>query len=293
MALLNVKKSTALALASVVVTFSSCFDSHKAVADDPANSDESSASSTKESEESMKFIEPPPPPADQSDPGEREAAASRGNCWDMLKGLVAAPSKNKGETLTALVPAYDLTHSGLVLGMTTVSHPTFFFYVPHSAKFSGKFVLQDEANHTLYQRPVSLAGTPGVIKVALSSTAPHLAINKRYHWYLNVYCQAEQPPIFVEGWVKRTAITPTLKGQLAKATQQKRAVLYAANGLWFDAITTVAELRSANPGNVTLVHEWVSLLHSVGLDAIASKPLKFPEPKAQEVGASLPLRGHH
>jgi len=182
------------------------------------------------------------------------------------------------------VPIYGAQQSKLVLGLTTTSRPIFYFYVPHSTRFSSDFVLQDEADHTIYQQPVSLSGTPGVVKVALLSTAPPLAIGKRYHWYLNVYCQSKQPPIFVEGWVKRTSISPTLRGQLAKATQHKRAVLYAENGLWFDALASVAELQGISHRNAP---EWISLLRSVGLDAIASKPLKSIKPGAQQRSASL------
>ena len=68
-------------------------------------------------------------------------------------------------------------------------------------------------------------------------------------------------------------MNPTLMSQLKNATPRQRVTLYATNGFWHDALTTLAELRSANPGDATLSRDWVSLLHSVGLDAIATEPI--------------------
>ena len=205
----------------------------------------------------------PPPPDDINAPGNRVGGGKRG-CESMQQ-----PATSSEKLLTALVPVYKSTDAGLVLGLTTTSHPTFWFYVPYVTTVSAEFVLQNEAGQTVYQSPVSLSGTPGVVSLSLPSTASPLEIGKRYHWYFNVYCNPQQPPVFVDGWIKRTELNPALKSQLEKATPKQRVALYATHGIWHEALTASAELRHLDPKRT----DWVAMLEAVGLSDIASEPI--------------------
>ncbi len=129
-------------------------------------------------------------------------------------------------------------------------------------------MLQDEAQQTVYNSPVTLSKTPGIVRITLPSTAAPLAVGKRYHWYFNIYCQAQQPPIFVHGWIQKVTLNSTIKSQLDTATPQQRVALYAANGIWYDALTASAELLRLVPNS----HEWDALLKAIGLNHIASEP---------------------
>ena len=205
----------------------------------------------------------PDPPDDINAPGNRTAGGKRG-CENM-KQL----SASKEKLLTALVPVYRPKGSGLVLGLTTAPNPTFWFYVPYLPTLAAEFVLQDAAGQTVYQTPVTLSGPPGVVSLSLPSTASPLEIGKRYHWYFNIYCQPQQPPVFVDGWIKRDSLNPALKSQLHKATPTQRVALFAAKGIWYDALTASAELRRTDPKHT----DWAALLQTVGLDNIASEPM--------------------
>jgi hypothetical protein len=171
--------------------------------------------------------------------------------------------------LTALVPVYKSKDSGVVLGLTTASHPTFWFYVPYVTTVSAEFVLQNETGKTVYQSPVSLSGVPGVVSLSLPSTASPLEIGKRYRWYFNVYCNPQQPPVFVDGWIKRTELNPALKSQLETAAPKQRVALYATHGIWYEALTASAELRHLDPKRT----DWAAMLQAVGLSDIASEPI--------------------
>lgn len=207
----------------------------------------------------------PPPPAGIEKPGQRSDAGSRGDCEDINKQL----NQSQEKPLTALVPVYGFPDSELVYGATTASHPTFWFYVPYSPPFTAEFVLQDEAQQTIYQAPVSLSGSIGVVSFPLPSTASQLKIGERYRWYFNVYCQPEEPPVYVSGWVQRVALSPALSSRLQKATLRERVALYASQGFWYDALTASAELRRNNPKDA----DWFALLQTVDLSNIASEPI--------------------
>ncbi|MGF1938966.1 MAG: DUF928 domain-containing protein [Nostoc sp. ChiQUE02] len=206
----------------------------------------------------------PPPPDDINAPGNRVGGGKRG-CENIDKQLTTSKEK----LLTALVPVYQFPNAELVFGLTITSHPTFWFYVPDVTTFSTEFVLQNEAGQTVYQRPVSLSGTPGVVSISLPSTASSLEIGKRYHWYFNIYCHQQQPPVFVDGWIKRVEPNAVLKSQLETATPKQRVALYATNGIWYESLTVAAELRRIDPKRT----DWTTILQAVGLNNIVSEPI--------------------
>ncbi|MDZ8189161.1 MAG: DUF928 domain-containing protein [Nostoc sp. ChiSLP02] len=206
----------------------------------------------------------PPPPDDIGAPGNRTAGGKRG-CENMNKQLPTIKEKR----LTALVPVYSSLNAELVFGLTTISHPTFWFYVPYTTKAAAEFVLQNEVGQTVYQSPVSLSGTPGAVGISLPSTASSLKIGDRYHWYFSIYCYPQQPPIFVDGWIERIEPNSILKNQLEKATPQQRVNLYATHGIWYELVAASAQLRYLDPKR----NNWANLLQSVGLNDIASEPI--------------------
>ncbi|MGI0486930.1 DUF928 domain-containing protein [Pantanalinema rosaneae CENA516] len=206
---------------------------------------------------------PPPPPSDMGAPGSRSSGASRGICLG-------------SQDIIALMPIYPQGRSQLVWGLTTVDHPTFWFYVPSVTGPAAEmeFVLRDQSGQKLYETKADLTQA-GVMGVTLPTTAPTLTTGDRYQWYFKVRCPAapSQLPKYVNGWIERRAIAPTLASQLQQATPAQRAALYAQQGIWFDAVTTLAQLRQSQPNDATLAQQWAELLESVQLPELATQPL--------------------
>lgn len=219
----------------------------------------------------VRFILPKLP--DTGAPGGRQGAGSRGSSTPLtalVPEVKQTLGKGPGENLA-------VTH---VWGLTVAEYPTFWFYVPDLSTSIGsvEFVLQDQAGNEVYQTPVTLPERTGIVSLPLPSTAAPLEVGKMYHWYFKIYDNPQSPsdpiaPVFVEGWVQRVSLNPTLKSQLAAATPQQRSALYAANGIWYDALTSLAELRLVEPEDAALTADWADLLQSVGLNEIASKPM--------------------
>lgn len=205
---------------------------------------------------------PPPLPRRGAPSGHPQGGASRGKC-------PVASSQ-----LTALVPVLpktpDRPDAIPVWALTVSDRPTFWFYVPYplTRDLATEFVLQDEQGKYLYQTSLAQSGTPpGVVSVTLPATVPPLEVDKRYHWYFLIYCTASNP-MFVDGWVERK---PNALSQTALSREQ--AQRYAANGIWYDALTTLAQLRRQKPQDSTLTQDWTNLLQSAGLGTIAPAPL--------------------
>lgn len=207
---------------------------------------------------SLRFI---PPDAPQSAPsGRGRGGASRtGSCPTVT------------QPLTALVPTVDRS----VWGLTTAERPSFWFYVPYvlNTDHSAEFVLLDEQNKYIYQTPLAdtAAAQTGIIQVALPLTVS-LAENKTYQWILLVNC--ETASVFIRGSIQRVPASAALTAQLNQAVGAlNKARIYAENGLWFDALGLVADLKRAEPQNGAIATEWRSFLESAGLADVADQAL--------------------
>ncbi|MBV8885555.1 MAG: DUF928 domain-containing protein [Chroococcidiopsidaceae cyanobacterium CP_BM_RX_35] len=223
----------------------------------------------------VQLFAPPPLPDNGAPTGRSRGAAGRGN-----KCVVEPP-------LTALVPAAEQSLGKeqrkvtYVWGKTVAEYPTFWFYVPYgrASLRSIEFVLQDAEDNDIYRTSVKLTDIPGVIGLPLPSKLAPLKIGKLYHWFFKTKatCDAQQPSgleDYVEGWVQRVQISPVLAKQLEAATPPQQFTIYSANGIWYEALTTLAELRLAAPKDATLNASWVKLLQSAGLGDISSKPIE-------------------
>lgn len=191
-------------------------------------------------------------------PGRRVGGGSRSPC-----PTIAPP-------LTALMPMTNW-------GRTIAERPTFWFYVPYSPQQApaGEFVLQEEKGNDVYRTAFTLPKTPGFVSFNTPPQTAPLEINKWYHWYFKVYCEPQtSTPVFVEGWVQRVERTPELDRQL-KAAKLPDYTIYANNGVWFDALARLAQLRLSNTSNAKLVDDWANLLgaRGVNLEQLRQEPI--------------------
>lgn len=184
-------------------------------------------------------------------PGDRTGGGSRTPC-----PRISAPFT------TALIPMNNL-------GKTVSERPTFWFYVPYSpqAAPAGEFVLQEENGNEVYRTAFTLPATPGFVSFSTPLAVEPLKVNKLYRWYFKLYCkqQKSSTPVFVEGWVQRVETTPALERQLQTA-RSREDIVYAANGIWYDALNYLAQSRLNNPSNSMLADDWTNLLSAKGVD---------------------------
>jgi hypothetical protein len=219
-----------------------------------------------------------PTPPDRGAPGQRQGAATRS---------IRSQCRPGNQPLTALVPITRRTGSEgqgssaaivtwkSVLGSTVAERPTFWFYVPYTLTPAHRleFVLQDETGNDIYKTSFTQSGTsPGVVGVELPSTVAPLEVGKMYHWFFSIECSPDEA-VLVDGWVQRVPLNALLERQLDQATQKEKIALYANNHIWHEALTSLAGLRRQNPEDDKLKEDWVTLLQSIDLNAIAQEPI--------------------
>ncbi|MFM6090355.1 MAG: DUF928 domain-containing protein [Dolichospermum sp.] len=170
--------------------------------------------------------------------------------------------KNRQSELTALTAMSDTDNSQL----TTSDHPTFFFYIPKTAQpiQSLEFVLKDESDKPLYTKNFNTPPQGGIFSIKVPDHRP-LKQDQKYTWMLSANCSnsGNKPELTLTG-----AIQVVNDDNLSAAIQQtsdpiEQVMLYAASGIWENAITTLADLRRQKPNDLTVQNYWEQLLTSV------------------------------
>ncbi len=177
--------------------------------------------------------------------------------------------------LTALAPQtqqQNKSNTSVVGGLTSLERPNFLFYVPYTQKTgsSAEFSLLDSKRMDVHRQKITLPTQPGIVKISFPNTVA-LKTGQNYRWYFKVRCSNRKPsiPIYVTGYIQRNNFDYRIREQLKTANPQQQVAIYAQNGIWFDALNTLAQLRKSSQ-NPSVEQDWQSLLQSVNLDGIAT-----------------------
>lgn len=176
------------------------------------------------------------------------------------------PSNGK-PPLTALVPSGQM-------GLTWTERPTVWVYLPETS--ARQIVLSlKEGSRPHSQRFIPIASTPGVVGIPLTENAPPLEVGKSYQWVVVLVCGDRPNPNdpVITAAIQR--VTPAKPFTSPSATEQ--AAWYGQHGVWYDALTALAEARRSQPNNPALAKLWADFLaqSSVGLGTIAAEPLRL------------------
>ncbi|MEO6861958.1 MAG: DUF928 domain-containing protein [Microcoleus sp.] len=199
-------------------------------------------------------------PPEQGVPGRREGGGTRG---------LECTATN---ALTALIPQSTM-------GQTISAKPTFFYYLPAAIDKTVQFELADETDKTLYKKSFRLVTSRGgIVSISLGSdtNSPALEVGKNYQWYFTIKCNPKnyRDEVLVSGWINRTALAPTVKTQLDRSPDPRAKLsIFAQQGLWYEYLATLAQLRVESPSDASLALKWSEVLSSVELRKIAQEPL--------------------
>lgn len=223
-----------------------------------ANTIESSSSNLKPKKSTLIYL----PPVNDAPQKGRIHSSERIGC----------PKVDK--SLTALVPERHLA-------LTVSESPTFWFYIPYPANVlkSATMILWGENGNKIEQSTFLVKNTPGITKVRLPKTT--LETGKIYRVDFSVTCHdgngnttGSTLPLITS--IKRVSLDTNLASELQAATTPRdRYVLYAANSLWYEALTELAELRQERNEDEQIAADWESLLSQkeINLPELISEPI--------------------
>jgi hypothetical protein len=179
-------------------------------------------------------------------------------------------------SLTALVPTNKI-------GRTVSEYPTFFFYLPKTEAELAELILEDESGNQIYQQDLTIKNLSGVIGVSIpaNTNVPPLEVGKSYTWKFTVVCDPNDRSSdqLESGVVRRVELSADILSELEQADPRQKTFIYAQNGIWQDALSTLAAARRANPNDPVFQTDWESLLDAVTLGKIAKEPIVEIEPQ--------------
>lgn len=214
-----------------------------------------------------------PKPPDKEKPGDQKDAGTRGPC-DTIDTVSDDPLFDK---LIALVPATKNQSSSNsidnkstdVWGKTIAERPELLFYIPAAAT---KAKLAEFELENFSKTAIALPKTSGIISIP----SPSLQIGEWYHWSLSVYCnpqKSSQSNFTVDGWIERVELDSATTNELKAATPENQVVIYAREGIWFEAIAQLAKLQSSAANDAAVA--WEKLLKYIGWQQLAKQPILF------------------
>lgn len=209
-----------------------------------------------------KVPRPPAPSFSRGVPGNRTASVSMGSCNLDLIALAPEFSSKSSQTTEKSV-----------WGQTISQHPTFWFFVPATSPSTQlEFSLQNEREEDIYRTTVPTPPQAGTIGIKIPTSQQPLQPDRNYRWTLKarVPCGTSAPNrVHVDGWVTRV--------NLPGVSPQSNSDIYAQKGLWYDAVTSLAQQRLQKPNDLQIEQDWSDLLESgnlqSALQSIAKQPL--------------------
>jgi hypothetical protein len=170
--------------------------------------------------------------------------------------------------LTALVPNTNL-------GLTLNANPTLWFYVPYASPqdYETEFVLIDAEENSVYKQNFYLPEEPGIVSIQIPQQVA-LEAGASYRWVFSVMCNPgnRSGDATVNGWIQR--VNQELDSQLASATLENELLLYSDNDLWYEMLTTLAQLRRDQPDDPEIEAAWKEFLTTSGFsESVASAPV--------------------
>lgn len=149
-------------------------------------------------------------------------------------------------------------------GLTSRAQPTLYWYSSKGLSAPLEFTLNDERLiKPLVELKVS-APRPGIYALRLNYT---LKPEVEYQWSIAAVTDPNQraSDTIASGTLKRVQLPATLADQLNRASKRELPFLYAREGFWYDAITTLSEQIDANPTDRDLREQRAALLAQVKL----------------------------
>jgi hypothetical protein len=182
------------------------------------------------------------------------------------------PVRDQIKTLTAQATSSSTTASKTA-DPTTLDRPVLFVYVPTMAASNVQFTIRPNGGRAKDLQNVTFqtTGAEGFVGIELPNNAK-LEVGQQYKWSMAIPCRPDEndvtKTVIIEGLVQRIQ-APTI----ATAIPEERAAIYAEQGIWQDALSTIAQLRLQRPQDVALAEDWSNLMTSAGMTHFAKAPV--------------------
>jgi hypothetical protein len=159
------------------------------------------------------------------------------------------------------------------LGRTIQESPTLYWVLSRDSDLRIDVVITDPgAVKPVLKTTLEGPTEAGLHAVDLARLGIRLRPGVDYRWFVNLVVDPERrsSDLSAGGGVRFAAADPELRARLDAAPPAELAHVYAANGLWYDAVQQVSQWIEAEPDSSRLRSHRASLLRQVGLESAAA-----------------------
>ncbi len=216
-------------------------------------------------------------------PTRRVGGGTRGGLEMFAPKVEGAPARRvgggtRGLSDSALVPTLAVIapeHTGL----TITKQPTLYWYISNDIDVPFRFTLTYD-NSEIEAGSVSLEESidpilettitdlkVGIQGIDLAQHGASLKPDVVYRWAISMVAEGMRSnDIVTEGTIKLVNKPNNLDAKLEKAGEKRFAHVYAQEGIWYDAVDSLADMISKYPNDTQLLEDRNNLLKQVGLD---------------------------
>lgn len=164
-----------------------------------------------------------------------------------------------GVTLLALAPRH--------VARTVSARPPLYWYLSALPEGSPRYVLtiaSDDEVEPVLQAPLAAPTGPGLQRAEIAVDLPR---GKALRWSVAIKLDPENPSqdVIAGGWIERVPEAPELAAKLGAARPLDRASVYAADGIWYDALAELERVARAAPAQAAPRARLRTLLESAGI----------------------------
>lgn len=152
--------------------------------------------------------------------------------------------------------------------LTTQGQPSLYWYQPKATKNYCEITVSEPKNPKPLLELKTGDSTPaGIHAIRLSKFNVTLKPNVVYKWSVAVVMDPanRSQDVYAMGVIKRINPSPEMVAKLAAASDADKAVIYAENSIWYDALQSISDQIDRNPQDQGLRDERADLLSQVGL----------------------------
>jgi hypothetical protein len=177
--------------------------------------------------------------------------------------------------LVALVPDH--------VGLTVKKTPVLNWFLSKTTTYPLKFTLVDIASvKPLHEGSIPAPDHAGIQSINLKDLGLALEPDVQYRWYISAIRNPDSPSqdIVAGGVIERCEFSTCLVEMEVALTCDRQSVLRnAARGFWYDAMSCLCDLVTANQKDASLRRMRAALLKQVGLNSVAEWDLKSAPPE--------------
>jgi hypothetical protein len=158
------------------------------------------------------------------------------------------------------------------VGHTVSEQPALYWFVSRRSPVRVEITLIDSSGIKPVVETSITSAEPGIHRFSLADHDVRLKPGEEYQWSVSLVADDKQRSndVVSQGSVQLVAPSPQLQARLAGLPLSAQARVYAAEGVWYDAIAAISESIAREPDNRELRTARAALLEQVDLKDAAA-----------------------